>query len=158
MGPHSTNKESGLESQLISLDSTRLAESWSQDSSFSDSRPVVPNLCAYCLSGTAFSNFSDRQRHLESRSNTDHGALPPEFLIQGVWGGAWEFAFLTSSQCCCCCWLRDPRLRITAPEHLAFSAWSPSREPPVCCLPRRTTVLPYPVSLQGSKSGPKSMR
>lgn len=33
-----------------------------------------------------------------SCSNPDCWALPPEFLIQQIWDGAWEFAFLRSSQ------------------------------------------------------------
>ena len=29
---------------------------------------------------------------------------PAEFLVLLVWGGAWEFVFLTSCQGCCLCW------------------------------------------------------
>lgn len=50
------------------------------------------------LSLLQFPNLGDTEIIGRVCENTDYRIPPPDFLIQWVWGGAWEFAFLTSSQ------------------------------------------------------------
>ena len=96
-----------------------------------------------------FSNSSEHQNHLGGLLK-HHLRTQPKFLIQQVWDGAWEFAFLTSSQMTLMLsvlyqrdkgWLPISIWCQTGPEIMnlkltqSASVWFYLSSVPFCCLP-----------------------
>lgn len=52
-------------------------------------------------------NLSVYQNHLEDLLTHRVLSPAPQWLVQEVWGGALETAFLTASRWCQCCWFRN---------------------------------------------------
>lgn len=71
--------------------------------------------------GQRFSNFSTHYNPLEGRLRLYR---PQKFHIQEVWGGSWEFAFLTGSCIHSGCWSEDDTLLWEPCVYSKKAAWS----------------------------------